>query len=68
MIALRAEDGHLIGYYEKHEFRNRETMPFLRSLVGGSISKVFLIFFQAGKKLLYCRQIQTENGVGRSDR
>lgn len=28
MIALRAEDGHLIGYYEKHEFRNRETMPF----------------------------------------
>ena len=22
MIALRAEDGHLIGYYEKHEFRN----------------------------------------------
>jgi PAS domain S-box-containing protein len=25
MIALRAE-GRLIGYYEKHEFRNRETM------------------------------------------
>lgn len=25
MIALRDEDGTLIGYYEKHEFRNRET-------------------------------------------
>lgn len=27
MVALRAEDGTLIGYYEKHESRNRETMP-----------------------------------------
>lgn len=26
MVALRAEDGELIGYYEKHEYRNRETM------------------------------------------
>lgn len=25
MIALRNEDGTLIGYYEKHEYRNRET-------------------------------------------
>lgn len=25
MIALRNFDGELIGYYEKHEFRNRET-------------------------------------------
>lgn len=25
MIALRAEDGTLIGYYEKHEYRNAET-------------------------------------------
>ena len=25
MIALRAPDGTLIGYYEKHEYRNRET-------------------------------------------
>ena len=25
MIALRDEDGTLIGYYEKHEYRNRET-------------------------------------------
>lgn len=25
MVALRS-DGKLIGYYEKHEFRNRETM------------------------------------------
>lgn len=27
MIALRDADGTLIGYYEKHEYRNRETMP-----------------------------------------
>ncbi len=27
MVALRSE-GELIGYYEKHEFRNRETMKF----------------------------------------
>ena len=26
MVALRDEDGSLIGYYEKHEYRNRETM------------------------------------------
>lgn len=26
MVALR-EEGRLIGYYEKHEFRNLETMP-----------------------------------------
>lgn len=25
MIALRDEDGALIGYYEKHEYRNAET-------------------------------------------
>ena len=25
MVALRDEDGKLIGYYEKHEYRNRET-------------------------------------------
>ena len=25
MVALR-EDGRLIGYYEKHEYRSRETM------------------------------------------
>lgn len=25
MVALRAQDGTLIGYYEKHEYRNRET-------------------------------------------
>ena len=25
MIALRADDGTLIGYYEKHEFRDAET-------------------------------------------
>ncbi len=28
MIALRNESGELIGYYEKHEYRNRETAPF----------------------------------------
>ena len=26
MVALRDESGNLIGYYEKHEYRNRETM------------------------------------------
>lgn len=26
MVALREEDGTLIGYYEKHEYRNRETL------------------------------------------
>ena len=28
MIALRDEAGTLIGYYEKHEYRNRETEEF----------------------------------------
>ena len=27
MIALRDEQGELIGYYEKHEYRTRETAP-----------------------------------------
>ena len=26
MVALRDDDGKLIGYYEKHEYRNKETM------------------------------------------
>lgn len=26
MVALRNDSGELIGYYEKHEYRNRETM------------------------------------------
>ncbi len=26
MVALRDEDGALIGYYEKHEYRDRETV------------------------------------------
>ena len=26
MAALRDDAGQLIGYYEKHEYRNRETM------------------------------------------
>ena len=26
MVALRDDAGELIGYYEKHEYRNRETM------------------------------------------
>lgn len=25
MVALRDEEGTLIGYYEKHEYRNHET-------------------------------------------
>lgn len=28
MVALRDDTGALIGYYEKHEFRNTETMKF----------------------------------------
>ena len=28
MVALRDGEGRLIGYYEKHEYRNRETAPF----------------------------------------
>lgn len=27
MVALRDGEGALIGYYEKHEYRNAETMP-----------------------------------------
>ena len=26
MVALRDDDGTLIGYYEKHEYRNIETV------------------------------------------
>ena len=28
MVALRNDAGELIGYYEKHEYRDRETMDF----------------------------------------
>lgn len=28
MVALRGEDGSLIGYYEKHEYRTRDESPF----------------------------------------
>ncbi len=28
MIALRNENGELIGYYEKHEYRNKDLTPF----------------------------------------
>lgn len=28
MVALRDGDGRLMGYYEKHEYRNRETGEF----------------------------------------
>lgn len=28
MVALRDDDGNLIGYYEKHESRNRDETPF----------------------------------------
>ncbi len=27
MVALRDQQGRLIGYYEKHEYRDRETAP-----------------------------------------
>lgn len=29
MVALRDNSGTLIGYYEKHEYRNRETAEFI---------------------------------------
>lgn len=28
MIALRSQQGELIGYYEKHAYRNRDMTPF----------------------------------------
>lgn len=28
MVALREDDGTLIGYYEKHEFRTKDETPF----------------------------------------
>ena len=34
MVALRDDSGELIGYYEKHEYRNRETTP-LYDKIGG---------------------------------
>ena len=30
MVALRDTSGTLIGYYEKHEFRNRDMSPFYK--------------------------------------
>ena len=33
MVALRNDSGELIGYYEKHEYRNRETMELYGGLV-----------------------------------
>ncbi len=36
MVALRDEAGNLIGYYEKHEYRNgetAETYDFSKSLI-----------------------------------
>ena len=32
MVALRNEDGKLLGYYEKHEFRNRDEAPYYGEL------------------------------------
>ena len=32
MVALRDENKKLIGYYEKHEFRNRDESPFYEGL------------------------------------
>lgn len=34
MIALRDGSGALIGYYEKHEYRNRDTSPFYQMEAG----------------------------------
>ena len=35
MIALRDAEGRLIGYYEKHEYRDRETAPLYAPLREG---------------------------------
>ena len=32
MVALRDDDGTLIGYYEKHEYRNRETVGLYKPI------------------------------------
>lgn len=32
MVALRADDGSLIGYYEKHEYRNAETAELYKGI------------------------------------
>ena len=32
MVALRDENGKLIGYYEKHEYRDRETQPLYHQI------------------------------------
>ncbi len=32
MVALRDDDGTLIGYYEKHEYRDRETEPLYNNI------------------------------------
>jgi PAS domain-containing protein len=32
MVALRGAANELIGYYEKHEYRNRETQPLYEGL------------------------------------
>ena len=34
MVALRDDNGTLIGYYEKHEYRNQETR-LLYAEIGG---------------------------------
>lgn len=34
MVALRDDGGELIGYYEKHEYRNRETKPLYEQIGG----------------------------------
>ena len=33
MVALRGLDGTLTGYYEKHEYRNRETEQFYKCIL-----------------------------------
>ena len=32
MVALRDDDGALIGYYEKHEYRNKETVGLYETI------------------------------------
>lgn len=32
MVALRDDDGTLIGYYEKHNYRTRDNSPFYEGI------------------------------------
>lgn len=64
MIALRDEEGKLIGYYEKHEYRNRETKPVYSfgelmvefyDSVEDSLLKFAVIISKSNGKWVFCK-------------